>query len=95
MEAESIAKPRTIAAFALVAAVGFCACDPVVNVAGANFPAWLVCALVGALIAALMRSLFIALRIHAHLWPAALVYVSLAMLMACVVYLIFFNRMWS
>ena len=67
-------------------------CDPIVNVAGANFPAWLLCALGGALGAALLRPVLVAAGIEAHLWPVALVYLSLAVLIACVVYLVCFNR---
>jgi hypothetical protein len=33
-------------------AVGMEGCDPVINIAGANFPAWLLCLLVGAGLAA-------------------------------------------
>jgi hypothetical protein len=40
--------------------VGFYGCDPVINVAGAKFHAWLFCV---AVVAALFRLLFIALRI--------------------------------
>lgn len=79
MAAESIAK-LTTAALTLLAAVGLCACDPVIDIAAANVPAWLVCALVGASIAALLRPLFIELRIHTYQWPAALGYSSLAAL---------------
>jgi len=88
----AIGKQHAAGAFAALSAAGLSGCDPVLNIAGANFPAWLICALAGVLMAALIRPLFIASRIHAYLWPAALVYVSLAVLMACVVYLIFFNR---
>ena len=77
---------------ASLSAVVLSGCDPVVNVAGANFPAWLVCALGGALGAALLRSVFVAVGIEAHLWPVALVYVSLAVLIACVISLVCFNR---
>jgi len=52
MATESIAKPRTTAALTLVAALWRCASNPVIDIAGANFPAWLVCALVGVSIAA-------------------------------------------
>ena len=62
------------------------------NIAGAHFPAWLICALAGALGAALLRSLFLAVRIEAYLWPRPLVYSSLAVLLACIMYLLCFNR---
>ena len=77
---------------AAVSAVGLSGCDPVLNIAGAHFPAWLVCALAGALGAALLRPLFLAVRLEAYLWPRPLVYASLAVLLACIIYLLFFNR---
>jgi hypothetical protein len=67
-------------------------CDPVVNVAGANFPAWLFCAIVGILIAAVLRSVFAWTRLEPHLGPLTVIYPCLAVLLACTVYLAFFNR---
>ena len=84
--------PRAILATSSFSAAGLWGCDPVLNIAGANFPAWLVCALAGAFGAALLRPLFVALRLEAYLWPVALVYLSLAVLIACIVYVIFFSR---
>jgi hypothetical protein len=80
---------RAMLVMSSVAATG---CDPVLNIAGANFPAWLVCALAGALGAALLRPLFVALRLEGYLWSAALVYLGLAVLIACIVYLLCFSR---
>ena len=71
---------------------GLSGCDPVVNVAGANFPAWLVCAIAGASGIALLRPVFVALNLEAYLWHVALVYLSLGVLVACLVYLLFFGR---
>jgi hypothetical protein len=51
--------------------------------------AWLFCI---AVVAALFRLLFIALRMDHHLWPAPLVYLGLAVLAASVVYVTCFNR---
>ena len=87
-----IGKRYAVGACAAVSAAGLSGCDPVLPIAGAHFPAWLVCALAGALLAALMRPLFLALRIEAYLWPRPLVYSSLAVLLACIMYLLFFNR---
>ena len=67
-------------------------CDPVVNIAGANFPAWLLCAIVGAILAATFRPIFAATGIERHLGPLLLIYPSLAVLLSCVVYLTFFTR---
>jgi hypothetical protein len=68
------------------------ACDPVVNIAGANFPAWLLCAIVGAIVAAGFRVLFATSGIERYLGPLLLIYPCLAVLLACAIYLIFFNR---
>jgi hypothetical protein len=68
------------------------ACDPVVNIAGANFPAWLLCGLTGAVLAAGLRPLFVATGIETHLGPLLLIYPCLALLIGCAVYLLLFNR---
>jgi YtcA family len=82
--------PRFAAIAALSAAIS--GCDPIINIAGANFPSWLVCTIAGAVLAALFRPIFVLLRIEPYLWPLPLVYLSLGMLMACIVFVIFFNR---
>jgi hypothetical protein len=79
-------------AWCFASALVLTGCDPVVNVAGANFPAWLLCAIVGAILAAVFRSVFAATRIEPHLGPSFLVYPCFAMLLGCIVYLVFFNR---
>jgi len=46
----------------------------------------------GIAIAAALRSLFAATRIEPHLGPLTVVYPCLALLLSCVVWIIFFNR---
>ena len=92
VETAPIAKRYAVGEFAAASAAGLSGCDPVLNIAGAHFPAWLVCALAGALLTALTRPLFLAVRIEAYLWPRPLVYSSLAVLLACIMYLLCFNR---
>ncbi len=67
-------------------------CDPVVNIAGANFPAWLICAIAGVALAAALRPVFAATRVEPHVGPLIVVYPCLAVLLSCAVWLIFFNR---
>jgi hypothetical protein len=67
-------------------------CDPVVNVAGANFPAWLLCVIVGAIMALTLRQVFAATGIEPHLGPLLLIYPCLVIVLACLIYLIFFSR---
>jgi YtcA family len=76
-------------AFAALALAG---CDPIVNIAGANFPAWMLCAIVGAIGAAALRLPLAAIRIEPYLGPRTVIYPSLAFLIGSAVYLIFFNR---
>ena len=76
----------------LIPLLALAACDPVVNVAGANFPAWLLCVIVGAIMAMILRQVFAASGIEPHLGPLLLIYPCLAMLLACLIYLIFFSR---
>ena len=75
-----------------LAAIALAACDPVINIAGANFPAWLLCAIVGSALAAVFRPLFVASRIEPYLGPLLLIYPCLAILLGCAFYLMFFNR---
>jgi hypothetical protein len=67
-------------------------CDPVVNVAGANFPAWLLCAIVGVLMAGMLRPVFAKTGLEPYLGPLLVIYPCLALALACLVYLAFFNR---
>jgi hypothetical protein len=75
-----------------VAALIMAGCDPVVNIAGANFPAWLLCAITGAILAALLRPAFAVTRVELYLGPLVLIYPCLAIILACLVYLFFSNR---
>jgi len=84
---------RAIRRVSPVLAAVVAGCDPVVNVAGANFPAWLICALAGAFGAAVVRPVLVATRVEPYLWPVAIVYASLAVLIACVVYVVCFSRL--
>lgn len=83
-------------ATALTALLGCAAalpgCDPVINIAGADFPSWLVCLIAGTIAALLLRPIFLRLRLEPYMGPPLLVYVSLALLLSCVTYLMFFNR---
>jgi hypothetical protein len=75
-----------------VAALTMAACDPVVNIAGANFPAWLLCAIAGAILTAILRQAFAVISVEPYLGPLLLIYPCLAIVQACLIYLIFFNR---
>jgi hypothetical protein len=67
-------------------------CDPIITIAGANFPSWLLCMIVGALIAAAIRPLLVISRLESHLAPLTIFYPSLIAMFAMIVWVIFFNR---
>ncbi|MGH7915626.1 MAG: YtcA family lipoprotein [Candidatus Binataceae bacterium] len=75
-----------------LSALLFAGCDPVVDIAGADFPAWLICVIAGVALAAALRTLFVAIRIEPHLGPLTVVYPCLAVLLSCAVWLVFFFR---
>src|SRR5271170_2689999 len=59
-------------------------CDPVINIGGANFPGWLLCAIVGLVFAALLRPLFVVAKIEPYMGPAVLIYPCLMVLIGCI-----------
>jgi hypothetical protein len=73
-------------------ALALAGCDPVVNIAGANFPAWLLCAIVGVLLAGMLRPVFARTGLEPYLGPLLVIYPALAVALSCIVYLVFFNR---
>ena len=85
------APARVLPALAIYALV-LSGCDPVINIAGADFPSWLVCLIAGAIFTAILRPFLLKLRLEPYMGPPLLVYLSLALLLSCVTYLMFFNR---
>jgi YtcA family len=64
------------------------ACSPVISVAGANFPIWTLCLLVGARTALSLRPLFVAIGLDQWMTPRTLVYFSLALVVAFLCWLL-------
>lgn len=66
-------------------------CDPVINVFGSFFPAWVVCMVTGITLAVAARVVFAATGLEAHLGPLLLVYPSLGLLLTMATWLVFFH----
>ena len=79
-------------ALAAAAAFMLAGCDPVINIAGADFPAGCFCIIAGAILTAILRPLFLKLGLEPVSGAADGGVPSMAVLLACVTYLIFFNR---
>jgi YtcA-like protein len=73
---------------ASVAAAG---CDPILNIQGSFFPAWLICMVAGVVLTAVGRQLIVKARLEPHLGPLLLIYPSLWVLMTLVVWLVFYR----
>jgi hypothetical protein len=70
--------------------IAVASCAPVVQFAGAAFPGWMLCALVGVLLTLAARSALAALGIEPHLRPLPLVYLCLGLTFAFATWLLFF-----
>jgi hypothetical protein len=61
------------------------------EIAGAYFPAWLLCMLAGLILTLLCRAVLIRLRLDLWIRPRALAYPCLGVAIALLVHLIFFS----
>jgi hypothetical protein len=64
---------------------------PQINILGSFFPSWMLCVLIGIVVALLGRLLFIRTGIDPYVGPRALVYPSLAILVTLVLWVAFFR----
>ena len=62
-------------------------CNPLVNVEGSFFPAWMLCLVAGVALSVAARALFVLLRLEPHLGPPVLIYPSLTLLMSVLTWL--------
>jgi len=80
-------------ALVLVAAFVPCAaCDPLIDVAGAFFPAWMLCILVSIALTVLVRQVLARTRLEPSLGPLLVIYPSLATTIALALWLGFYRR---
>jgi YtcA family len=75
------------------AALGLAAagCEPIVDVQGSFFPAWIVCLAVGIVLTAVVHRLFVFARLAPHLGPPLLIYPSLSLLLTLATWLVFYR----
>jgi len=85
------ARPRPLHVLLLATAALASGCDPVINLWGSFFPAWVVSLAAGLLLAALLRLVFSLSRLEGHLGSLIVVYPSLVLLLTCAVWLVFFR----
>lgn len=66
-------------------------CDPVLNIYGSFFPAWVVSLCAGVVFTVLLRLAFAASRLETEMGPLVVVYPALAFLVTCAIWLAFFR----
>lgn len=72
-------------------ACGAAGCDPVLNIYGSFFPAWVVSLVLGILLTVAVRAILAAIRLEAEMGPLIVVYPALAFLMTCATWLVLFR----
>ena len=82
-------RARRFAVVALVAVAT--ACDPIVNVYGSFFPAWVLCLLTGVACTAVLRFVFAMTGLEDGFAPLLLVYPALVLVISCVAWLALFR----
>jgi YtcA family len=80
---------RGVAAAALIAAAA--GCDPILNIEGSFFPAWMASMVIGLALTAASRYLFAVTRLEPHLGPPLLIYSSLALLLTAATWLVLYR----
>jgi hypothetical protein len=71
--------------------LGGCGQAPSFSILGSFFPAWLVCAVIGIVVAAIVHRIFIHFKLDKEIAWSIVVYPCLALFFACTLWLIFFS----
>ena len=87
----SVRAMRLVRAAGLLVLPAAAGCDPVLDVFGSFFPAWVVCMTVGLVLAALARLWLDRAGLEPHLGPLLLVYPCLALLLTMLTWLLLFS----
>ena len=87
------AKPvRSAWSLSVVAMLCLAGCDPVVSIAGADFPDWLICVMLGSMLSAASHPLLRLGGLERDLRPLPLFYGGLIVMFSLLAWVTFFNR---
>ena len=77
---------------ALTLLVAGCSRAPTFNILGSYFPAWIICGVLGILLASIVRLIFVRIKLEDQLlWPLILVYPCLTAFFTFSLWLLFFS----
>jgi hypothetical protein len=69
-----------------------CSRAPTFNILGSFFPSWIVCGVLGIILASLARLFFVRIKLEDHLlWPLVIVYPCLTLFFTFTLWLLFFS----
>ena len=75
----------------LLALLPLAGCDPIFDVAGAFFPAWILCIVVGFIITLIIRDILVRTGLDPHLGWKVPAYVGLFSMVSSSIWLVFFS----
>ena len=75
---------------ALLLATG-CSRAPTFNILGSFFPSWILCGIIGIVLAAIVRVFFVRIKLEEQLTPLLVVYPCLAAFFTFTIWLLFFS----
>ena len=68
-----------------------CRLAPTFNILGSFFPSWLICLVAGIILAVIVNRLFARFALEKEIFLPVVVYPCIALLFACVIWLVFFS----
>ncbi|MGC2399951.1 MAG: YtcA family lipoprotein [Acidobacteriaceae bacterium] len=69
-----------------------CSRAPTFNILGSFFPSWILCGVLGIVLASLTRLIFLRIKLEDHLlWPLVVVYPCLTLFFTFTIWLLFFS----
>lgn len=81
--------PRTLLLVLVLLPLG--GCDPIFDLAGAYFPAWILCVIAGGVGTLIVRDILVRLGLDPHLGWKAISYLSLFTMLSSFIWLVFFS----
>ncbi len=91
MKPESFSRAAALTVSSAAVLLAGCSRAPTFNILGSFFPSWLVCGVLGILLASIVRLVFVRIELEPHLSPLILVYPCLAAFFTFTLWLIFFS----
>jgi hypothetical protein len=76
---------------AMILVITGCSRAPTFNILGSFFPSWILCGIIGILLAVVVRLFFVRIKLEQQLSPLILVYPCLALFFTFTLWLLFFN----